>query len=681
MPKGFDWSFGPGTSPAMGAINAAGTTAGASMVGSLAGLPPLWALTGGVAAAGIAGISAAVKEQPGAVAAYRAACWFGGASWGTYALWTYDAAAPLSSGPWSLGALGVLGGLAAAAGAIGTIMRSATRNLTGASVLKAFAAADRNVREEWEERLRRVGRIPNPKIVGGPERWKDGHGFTLDVDLGSGGHTWKKISAEALASDAALDLGCGVEVSKGIKANRAIIRVATSDALADERPFPENLDMESINNSLAIGWFRDGSPAQINLRWTSGVMAGQKGSGKTNTLHAITGSIARCPDALIMMIAIAKKGAAAEPWTRAYREGRADYPIIDWVADTEAKAVAMCDVLDDLIDQRIEKLVARMRAADDDKVPVGYSPADDLFVPEVIVIADEFAQLPVYLQNRIAAIAEKGRGSSIATFGCSQRATSAHIPTSLKKQSSVRIGMRVSDLEELKYLFGWAKLFDIEDLVGEGYGVLGDGENAPRPMRVFRMSPSTIDRIAVECGKTGRRAEIEPGVLSPAAQKVYDSRFDMKVEAEAAAGRSTRSTSASVSEIGRGVQGVADRLRAQAEALKAAKENPNAAEVAALNELWEMPAAEPTRPAAQPDPEPQDEPAAGDAYERALQLLEAAGERGASAEIIAARLRAEGQKTTRQTVTSWFVQEMIKSDGRVVQPGGKGKPYFYRPKS
>lgn len=666
MPKGFDWSFGPGTSPTMGAINAAGTTLGGSMVGSLAGIPWSWVLGMGVGAAGIAAITSA-KDNPGKVAAYRAGCWLGSTVWATIALATYEPAHRLSSGPWSIRALLILAALAALAAVTGHVLKAGARKLSFASVMQAFTTADQATREEWEERIRRISRIPNPQIVGGPERWPDGHGFSLDVNLGAGGYTWKHLSAQALASDAALDLGCGIEVAKGVKANRAILRIATSDALAGERPFPDALDMATINNPITIGWHRDGSPAQINLRWTSAVMAGQKGSGKTNTLHASTGGLALCTDIVIFMVAIAKKGAAAEPWTRAYREGRTEYPIVDWVADTEKKAEAMCDVLDDLIDQRIEKHVGRMRAADDDKVPVGYSDADDLFVPQVILIADEFAQLPIELKRRIASIAETGRGSSVGTFGCSQRATSEHIPVSLKKQSSVRIGMRVSDTDELKYLFGWAKPIDVEDLVGEGYGLLGDGQGEPRHMRVFRMTPSTIDRIAVECGKTGRRPGIEPGVLSADMQKLYDSRFDMEVEAQAAVGRSSRTAATSVSQTARGVHDIAAKLRAQAEALKAAHHKPDL-EVAALEKLWGLPAAEP--------PHQQKQQVSRTPRERALQILADAGESGSSAELIAARLRAEGHRTTRQTVTGWFVEETVK--GTIEQPGGKNTPYVWK---
>jgi hypothetical protein len=671
MPKGFDWSFGPGTSPIMGAINAAGTSASTSMVGSLVGVPWWGVLAVGVGGASTAAITAATSGSPGPVVAYRTMCWTAGTLWATITLSQYDPAHRLSTGPWSLTGLAILVALTLIWAAIGTVLRAAARRVTFRSVMRAFTHADERIREEWQDRIHRVGRIPTPNIVAGPERWPDGHGFTLEVDLGAGGYTWKHLSAQALASDAALDLGCGVEVSKGIKANRAIIRVATSDALATESPFPDDLSMATINNPMTIGWHRDGSPAQINLRWTSAVMAGQKGSGKTNTLHAATGALALCTDVVVFMVAIAKKGAAAEPWTRAYREGRTEYPIVDWVADTEEKAEAMCDVLDDLIDQRIEKHVARMRHADDDKVPVGYSDADDLFIPQVILIADEFAQLPSDLKRRIASIAETGRGSSVGTFGCSQRATSEHIPVSLKKQSSVRIGMRVSDTDELKYLFGWTKPIDVEDLVGEGYGILGDGQGEPRPMRVFRMTPSTIDRIAVECGKTGRRPGIEPGVLSPQAQKAYDERFNLDIEAKAAVGRSSRATSASVSQTAQNVHDVAARLRAQAEALKAQQNPPVSAEVAALEELWGLPAAEPERPAVEAPKSTARTP-----RDRALELLAEAGPAGSTAELIAAQLRAEGNRTTRQTVTGWFIEEIVK--GTVEQPGGKNNPYVYK---
>lgn len=657
MAKGFDWSFGPGNSPVMGAINAAGTTAGASMVGSLAGMPPTWALAGGVAAAGIAGISSAMQQAPGMVAGYRAACWLGASSWATYALATYNEAHAIGSGPWSWGALTALGVGAGIAGTVGTFLRSLTRSPSAPRVRTG------NVKEGWQERIRRVGHLPHATVVAGPEWWPGRFGFTLDIDLGPGGPTWKDLAARtsAMESDAHLPIGCGIEVSRGIYANRAIMRVAVADALAEERAFPTELPMATVNNPLVIGWFQDGTPAEINMRWTSGVMAGQKGSGKTNTLHAITGRLAQCTDSLLFMIAIAKKGALAEPWNRAYLEGRADHPIIDRVAVTEEQAFTLCDILDDLIDQRIEKLTARMRAADDDKIPVGYSGADDLFIPEALLIVDEFAQLSPKLQGRITAIAEKGRGSSVATFAASQRAISDHIPPSLKKQSTVRIGMKVDDPEELSYLMGWSKKINVDGLTHEGTGLLGDGDGAIRRMRIFRMTPSVIDKIAVTCGADGRRPGLEPGMLSPAMQAAYDNWEHSGTPA--VMHRPTHAAAASVKEITQKAQGLAERLRAQAEAIKAERQAPDAAEIAALEEMWNLPAAQAPQPAV-------------DERARALEILRDAGPEGSGSTQIAAQLRAEGYKTVRQTVAGWLAEELIK--GTVEQPGGKGKPYVWR---
>jgi hypothetical protein len=231
--------------------------------------------------------------------------------------------------------------------------------------------------------------------------------------------------------------------------------------------------------------------------------------------------------------------------------------------------------------------------------------------------------------------------------------------------------MRVSDADELKYLFGWAKPIDVEDLAGQGYGLLGDGQGEPRPMRVFRMKPSTIDRIAVECGKTGRRPGLEPGILSTKTQKIYDARYEDQPEKHEPAHSAPRSTSATVTNATRSVHDTAARLRAQAEALKAERTNPAAKEVADLEHLWNLPVTEPEAP------EPvQDSATAADERARALEILRDAGPEGTGSTRIAAQLRTEGYKTVRQTVAGWLAEELIK--GTVEQPGGSGKPYVWK---
>ncbi len=69
---------------------------------------------------------------------------------------------------------------------------------------------------EWESRLARVCGVRDARVLG-IQTWEHKTGYTIDVQLPPGGHTWQnlKTHTDGLASDASLPPGCGVEVLHG----------------------------------------------------------------------------------------------------------------------------------------------------------------------------------------------------------------------------------------------------------------------------------------------------------------------------------------------------------------------------------------------------------------------------------------------------------------------------------
>ncbi len=133
-----------------------------------------------------------------------------------------------------------------------------------------------------------------------------------------------------------------------------------------------------------------------------------------------------------------------------------------------------------------------MRASNDDKLPV------DRDVPEIVIVADEYAELPLKVQQNLESISNTGRAAGVRVLNCALRGTADIVSSNVKKQAQLRIGMRVSDADELAFLFGWnGRTPSPEDAPYEGCGFLMLGQDTPRPFKGYRLRPNQIEDIAI----------------------------------------------------------------------------------------------------------------------------------------------------------------------------------------
>lgn len=196
-----------------GALNTTAATLTTGWAGHMAGLSPAWAvLAAGAGAAGthVAGMR---KRVTGATLGLRAAAWLGVGGWCSWAV---------AEGPWTRTAVEAL---AVGAIGLGTAMAGAhhIEERKAEEQAKAEAAANlasldgkrRKIAEEWQERIAKVCTGSTVQITG-VEEWDSGGGFTLDGDC-LHGTKWRDLKAyeDALAAEAQLPEGCGVEVKKG----------------------------------------------------------------------------------------------------------------------------------------------------------------------------------------------------------------------------------------------------------------------------------------------------------------------------------------------------------------------------------------------------------------------------------------------------------------------------------
>ena len=378
---------------------------------------------------------------------------------------------------------------------------------------------------EWEQRINRVCRVK--VVITDVVAWEGKCGYDLHADLPAGGATRKHLErfAEGLAADAHLPEGCGVEFRRGKDRGRVVIGVSTVNRLHEDVPYPIDYSPRSIMDPVELGDYRDGSTVGVELREASGLVTGQKGSGKTNLLAVLTLGVARCRDALVWHIDL-NGGGMSQPWLHAWLEGQADRPPIDWAAPNPFEALLMVTIALAIAKDRKTSYRKFKVGSDSNLLPLS---AD---LPEIVIVVDEGGEAlapgnndPIIkaIRNGLEEIQRIGRNEGINPVVSSLRATADLIAPNVKKQSSVRIGMFVQDDEELSFLFGWNTGISTDDLPTKGCGFVTYEQVPPRPFKGRLLRPRQIVEASVVVAQT--RPELDASSTQIAdAEYVIDGR-------------------------------------------------------------------------------------------------------------------------------------------------------------
>lgn len=540
-------SFGPVSGP----VTAAGVSLAVAGWGAQFGLSP-WYAAATAGACGLLTLAHSVRSGlPGFARVHQVVCWavFGG--------WTFWA---LGSTPWAVDALASLGALTAV-----------TAVSTKAALVHAQTVAEhqkrvdeatrrRGIAGEWERRIAKICHLrfnPADKAQGvtGLDEWhrpvpgEPGQtrvtGYSLLVGLPDGGYRWSDLNAKRLelASSANLPEGCGIEVRPGKRAREVIVDVTTVDVLSEDLALPAQWDKASIYDPVSLGIQPDGRFSEVELKWASALLIGQKGSGKSNELTTIMSSVLCCDDVLIMGVDF-NGGGVFRPYLKPWLEGKAQRPAIDWVATDEQEAVRMLDFAIAAVGGRKVGYAEEMERVDDDKVPS--SPR----IPHILIVTDESNDLPVSVKNRLVEVSNRGRGASISTLVCALRAVDMGgkgLPIELNAQSAVKISMQVDNDNELAYLFSWGRPPKREEIPGVGYGFAATEGERPSLFKGYRTKPSTAREVAE--ATADRRPALDAVTVDAAGREVYEQRWERARETWLS-GKAPKQEAASVSSTG-----------------------------------------------------------------------------------------------------------------------------------
>ncbi|WIM97721.1 hypothetical protein ACTOB_001269 [Actinoplanes oblitus] len=277
-----------------------------------------------------------------------------------------------------------------------------------------------------------------------------------------------------LAAAARLPKGCAIQVTEGDQQGIAVFDVMLRNVLADDSPdvHEEPTSAASINDQFPILTTPRGQLLTICLRIYSMIVGGTTGSGKTTLLHRLIMWLARCTDALVWVIDL-NGGGVAEPWVNPWANGRADRPVVDWVADNEAEAAVMVAVAGAIARDRKTNPEAarRKRTANSFVLPV------DAQLPAIVVLTDEGGEVrqAVSLLGQLAGkgvtrLAQIGRAEGVRVIMSVLRGTSDLTDKGLRVNAALRLCLRMEEHDEYSHVLGVSPgKTDLGATMGAGY--------------------------------------------------------------------------------------------------------------------------------------------------------------------------------------------------------------------
>ena len=334
----------------------------------------------------------------------------------------------------------VVGGWISAAIAIGPAVRPLPAIAEIATVVlgipwwahrrrRARVRAERTI-QSWPTIADNVG-LPGSKIasvvVGA---W----GWTARVILRKG-----TTAAQAIDKISAIESGLGLRpgsarvIPDEHRADRFILRVIETDPHARPISWP-GPSVTSIKQPVELGLSEDGQPVRVLILRRNVLVGGTTGSGKSGIINVILAALAACGDVVIWGVDL-KGGMELQPWAQCLAR----------LATTSEEATELFrDAIREL-NQRATRMAGTGARVWE---PTRASPA-------LIIIVDEYAELPEEAQDCADSLARRGRAVAVNLLAATQRPTQAAMGNNaVRSQMDVRICLRVRERRDVDLILG-----------------------------------------------------------------------------------------------------------------------------------------------------------------------------------------------------------------------------------
>jgi len=259
-------------------------------------------------------------------------------------------------------------------------------------------------------------------------------------------------------------------------ADRAVLRVMTTDPHAHPIPYPPRTEPGSITTPILLGLFEDGSPVWLSLLRRNALVGGILGSGKSGILNVILAELVACLDVVIWGIDL-KGGMELGPWR----------PCLERVATTPSQALALlADAIAEL-DRRTTEQFARGQRL--------WQPTPTR--PALLVVVDEYAELPKQAAPLTDSLTRRGRAVAVNLLAATQRPTQKAMGhNAVRSQMEIRVSLHVTERRDANIILGdgmygagWHP--DTLDAPGKFF-ISAPEHTIPRPARAYRMDDTDV---------------------------------------------------------------------------------------------------------------------------------------------------------------------------------------------
>jgi DNA segregation ATPase FtsK/SpoIIIE, S-DNA-T family len=217
------------------------------------------------------------------------------------------------------------------------------------------------------------------------------------------------------------------------KAHVAVMRVTEHDPHQMPTPWP-GPSITSIAQPASLGVGEDGRPVRVVILRRNVLIGGMTGSGKSGLVNDLIADLVACTDVVLWGIDL-KGGMELGPWERCFAR----------LATTPAQA---CDLLADAVawlDERAARMAAARRRV------LEPSPHD----PALVIIVDEWAELPAAAHDPADSIARRGRAVAVNLIAATQRPTQEAMGgQAVRSQMDVRACLRVRENRDTDLILG-----------------------------------------------------------------------------------------------------------------------------------------------------------------------------------------------------------------------------------
>ena len=312
----------------------------------------------------------------------------------------------------------------------------------------------------------------------------DAWGWTARILLRKGATIAQVISKiPALESNLGLRPGSMRVFADEKRANRFIMRVIENDPHAAPVAWP-GPSITSVTKLVEIGLSEDGRPVRVLVLRRNVLIGGIAGAGKSGILNVIIATLAACPDVVLWGVDL-KGGMELQPWAACF----------DRLATTPDEATALFRDAVGWLNRR-----ARDNAAKGIRL---HEPTPD--DPALIIITDEYAELPAEAHECADSIARRGRAVAVNLIAATQRPTQAAMgkDTAVRSQMDVRICLRVRERRDVDLILGQGAFnagWHAHQLTKPGEFLISDPEHrTPERHRAYLITDDQVARHAAQC--------------------------------------------------------------------------------------------------------------------------------------------------------------------------------------